>query len=255
MASVHMPAVKTVTISQPMRRRGAFWDAEETAMNLPFDWTIRSATPSDAGAIATLIRGCWPDDTPDSERIARLIGNGRCTLCACAGESCVGFVDAFETTDPFGNRRWEVDLVSVDASARGKGIGKGLVAASNRAAPDDLHLARGLVRVGNTAAERSFAAAGFRPEPALRTLCVATPQELPAQPEPVSAVTVHTLTYSGLWMESPLALYDLLAGRGKAAELGLGRVGTFALDAAGEAVCREAGYEAAGVFRWWLRAV
>lgn len=221
-------------------------------MNPPFEWAIRDATPDDADAIAALIRTCWPHDTPDPERIARLIGNGHRTLCAWAGSVCVGLVDAFTTPDPFGQSRWEVDLLAVAGAARGQGIGKRLVSESAEAAPLATRYARGLVRVGNTPAERSFAAAGFRADPVTRTLYVAGPMEA-LDPTGALGLAVYTLTYSGLWLESRPDSVDLAAARGRVAELGLEQVGTFAVDPAEAALCHTAGYEPVGVFRWWVQ--
>ena len=224
-------------------------------MNLPFGWTIRDAAPDDALAIAAVLKDCWPDDTADAERIARLIGGGHTTVSAWSAGACVGFADCFPTRSADGVTRWEVDLLAVAKAARGRGIGKALVAAAVQAAPKEAEVARGLVRIGNTAAERAFGAAGFRPESAPRTLYVAAPQATVSTPRDVTAIRVETFSYCGLWLESRPDADGLIAARDQASVAGLEQVGTFALDAAEVAMCRAAGYEAVGVFRWWVRTL
>lgn len=253
MASVHMPAVNTVTISQLLTRRVPGAGVEGTAMNLPFDWTIRNAVPEDAAAIGGILRNCWPDDTPDIQRITRLIRSGQhVTQCAFNGVSCVGFVDAFRTVSASGSGRWEVDVLAVHASARGQGVGKALVAASLEAAPPGVGIARGLIRIGNHASEGAFSGAGFQFIDLPLALYVASPLAGVNAPKAGFVVPVETFTYSGLWLEARPSLDVLMAARVQAAALGVEQAGTLAAEAHAE-LCKAAGYRRAGEFRWWLR--
>ena len=222
-------------------------------MYLPFDWTIRGAEPEDAAAIADVLLNCWPDDTPDIERISSLIRSGQhLTSCCWAGASCAGFVDAFRTTSAEGSGRWEVDLLAVYESVRGFGIGTSLINRAVETAPPDTKLARGLVRVGNVAAGLAFAMAGFRISGMRLALYTASPLESVTALEAGYTVPVETLTYSGLWLEG-VPSFDLLkAARSEAAARGVEQVGTL-VTAEYEELCQAAGYSAAGVFHWWLR--
>jgi len=250
-----MPAVKTAVISQMLATRLLGAGGEETAMNLPFDWTIRSAAPGDANAIAGILRDCWPHDTPDVQRITRLIRTGtHDTYCAWAGGVCAAFVDAFRTTSADGTVRLEVDLLAVHHSARGRGIGKALIEAATEVAPPDVSMARGLIRIGNTTSERAFAAAGFQVVDMPLTLCVASPLASDASLETGYVVSVETFTYCGLWLESPPSLGVLNATRAKASQLGVGQVGTLVAEG-NERLCEAAGYERIGVYQWWVRAL
>jgi GNAT superfamily N-acetyltransferase len=223
-------------------------------MNLPFDWTIRDATPGDAPEIAALIRGCWPHDTPDSERIARLIGNGHRTLCAQDRDQCIGFVDCFTTRSASGVFRWETDLLAVSAAVRGRGIGKALVSAAVQAAPALAALARGLIRVGNAASERAFAAAGFQTMDEPLVLFGAPPLAGMSPRDDAAVVHVETLTYSGLWLERPVTVSALHAGQAMAAQLGAERVGAL-VPYGSEEPFDASGFERVGIFRWWVRTL
>ncbi|MFN8380150.1 MAG: GNAT family N-acetyltransferase [Anaerolineae bacterium] len=220
-------------------------------MNLPFDWTIRSAVPEDGMAIAGILRDCWPDDTPDIQRITRLIESGQhLTQCAWRSASCVGFVDAFRTVSAAGICRWEVDLLAVHSSTRGRGVGRGLVAASVREASQGVSIARGLIRMGNRASEGAFAAAGFKAKDQSLTLFVAPPLTTLGSPERSFVVPVETLTYSGLWLESSPSPDALFAGRVQAAVMGMGQVGTLVSEDH-RVLCADAGYGEIGNYRWW----
>ncbi|MBL8147366.1 MAG: GNAT family N-acetyltransferase [Anaerolineae bacterium] len=224
-------------------------------MYLPFDWTIRSAEPEDAAAIAGILHDCWPDDTPDIERITRLIRLGQHrTSCCWAGASCAGFVDAFRTISAEGSGRWEVDLLAVHENLRGLGIGTSLVLEAIETAPPDVDLARGLVRVGNVAAGLAFAMAGFHTEGVRLTLYTAAPLASKLALEAGHIVPVETFTYSGLWLEGVPSFGVLKAARIRAAALGVRQVGILVSAEYGE-VCEAAGYAAEGVFRWWMRGL
>lgn len=222
-------------------------------MNLPFNWTIRDATPDDAAAIAAIMRDCWPDDTPELQRITRLIGGDHHTISAWAGSVCVGFVDAFPTLDPAGRGRWEIDLLAVSAAARGRGVGRGLIAEAVAAAAPGSKLVRGLIRAGNGASERAFAAAGFQAGDQLLTLYSA-PALAGQSLECGHAIAVQTLTYSGLWLEGTPTANTLRAGRAQAADTGVEQVGIL-IAADNAALCEAAGYREIGVYRWWMRQV
>ena len=228
-------------------------------MQLPIDYMIREASPEDAGRIADIIRDCWPDDTPDDQRIARLIGSRqRITLCAWDGPTCAGFADAFATCGANGEPRLEIDLLAVRSAARGRGIASQLLRAVVSNAEYLLTLrgrARGLVRVGNAAADRAFAAARFWPQDGVLSLYVALPSVSDHHVFEGYAVPVDTFTYSGLWLESAPEASTLEVARGRAAELGMERVGTLVTNDADAELCRDVGYVKVGDFRWWSRQI
>lgn len=252
MASVDMPAVKTATISQRLLWRAPGAEGEGFAMNLPFKWTIRDATPDDAAAIAAIMRECWPDDTPELQRITRLIRTGwHVTRCAFEGATCIGFVDAFPTLDAAGSGRWEIDLLAVNSSERRQGVGRALIAEAVAAAAPGSRLVRGLIRAGNGASERAFAAAGFQAGDQPLTLYVA-PALAGQSLECGHAISVQTLTYSGLWLEGSPTANTLRAGRAQAADAGVEQVGVLVADYE-VALCEEAGYRKIGAYRWFVR--
>ncbi len=152
--------------------------------------------------------------------------------------------------------RWEIDLLAVRSTARGMGIGRALIEAAVSLAPAEAQLARALVRMDNTAAERTFTTAGFAASEARVTLYTATPQALQPQVSAVYAIQVETLTYSGLWLERAITGETLRAARNTAAEQSLDVVGvlTPACDIT-EEDCHEAGFTQVAEYRWWQRGL
>jgi GNAT superfamily N-acetyltransferase len=223
-------------------------------MNLPDEWAIRRAAATDAAAIAAVLADCWPDDTPDVPRIARLsVTEHRATLVAERAGQLAACIDAFMTIAPDGTTRWEVDLLAVAGPARRKGLGTQLVAQVTRVAPAQAALARALVRVGNTPAERAFEHAGFSPGGA-QMLFIAPAQEEAPPTLPGGMTQVDTLTYSGFWIEPGLSVAEFNA----AWQVGLGDerglVGAVVdVGSEAEAVCTRDGSPARGPFRWWMR--
>lgn len=79
-----------------------------------------------APVIAALQRACFPDDPWGEESVATLVGQpGSFAVLALTGEEPVGFVMARVAADDA-----EIIAIGVSAEARGRGIGRRLVAAS-----------------------------------------------------------------------------------------------------------------------------
>lgn len=226
-------------------------------MNLPVEWAIRRADAAETPEIAAVLADCWPDDTPDPARIARLAGSaGRVTLCACGGGMLAGFADTFMTRSADGAQRLEIDLLAVRSEARGRGLGRALVDAAVRQAPSAASRARAFIRVDNIASERTFAAADFAGEAACRVLYTASPHHTAIVASGVYLVQVETLTYSGLWVEGAITADGLGAARGAAAQRGLDVAGVV-VPATGSAasICEHAGFSQRGIYRWWARSL
>jgi GNAT superfamily N-acetyltransferase len=218
------------------------------------DVVIRPAQPEDARAIVAVAAEVWPEEWLDPAFIAGLIGEGgRATLLAELGGRVVGFVDGFATRTGDGRVRWEVDLLAVSPSAQGQGIGRQLVRASVTAgARGDAELTRGLVRVGNLASERVFAACGFLPD---RDVCeLWTGEGLRTDaPGGMHIVPVWTFRYAGNWLEEVTAAgLRALQPNGTSDMAGtlIPVTDTAALEAAASA-----NLTASGRYRFWRRSV
>lgn len=172
-------------------------------MNEPDSWMIRTARAADAHGIAAVLRDCWPDDTPELDRIASLADDAcHALLVAEVDASCVGVVDAFPTVNSKGVVRWELDLLAVVRVARGLGIGRALIRAALRAATPSAVIARALIRVDNAASEGAFRAAGLRDsEPVLALYVTEANGAGGIAASHSHLVPVQTLLYGGLWVE------------------------------------------------------
>ncbi|NPV67334.1 MAG: GNAT family N-acetyltransferase [Anaerolineae bacterium] len=219
---------------------------------------IRRAGPDDAPALAAVHAACWPAEHIAVEHIARALAlPNRVTLAAVSGGTLAGFVDGFLTTGADGRRRWEVDLLAVHPAARGRGLGRRLIAACTTAGtafrPDCI---RALIRVDNVASQRAFAAAGFAPQAPICRLLVNTAGDDRGHEPPPGAhlVPVVTLTYRGVWIEGALLAEAFAAASDMRARCGWDIAGCV-IPLEGEALhaAVEAGYTAVGDFAWWLR--
>ena len=220
---------------------------------------FRDAVAGDAPAITAVMQAAWPDDTVDTGRIASLIRGvaNRATCVALDGGRVIGFVDGFLTTSAAFVRRWEVDLLAVDAAYRGQGVARRLIAASvahGRAL--GATVARGLIHTDNPASERAFAAAGFAPLDAEFQLYVSGAGPNGAtEPDPAAhLLPVQTFGYSGVWLEgafTPAAFQAALASR----EAHGADVAGVVLSPAHAATAEACGYALVGAYRWWEWAV
>ncbi len=213
---------------------------------------IRPATSDDAVAIAAVASDVWPDEPLDSLVIQDLIAaTERRTTVAMLDDVVVGFVDGFLTKTERGESRWEVDLLAVSPAAQGHGIGRMLVRACVDAAmAAGATTARGLVRIGNVASERVFAACGFTAiEPVLQ-LSVAGTLMRPAHAGSLHVVPVKTFRYEGVWLEAvtPAALRAL-----QPASAGVTGALISVDDRDALAAANDAGLQRDGEFRFWQR--
>lgn len=174
---------------------------------------VRDAMPEDATAIASVAEEVWPEEPLDAGVIRRLIGETeRATVVAELDGRVVGFVDGFMTTTVEGYARWEVDLLAVSPSAQGHGIGRRLVRACVAAGIDaGAGGMRALIRIGNVASERVFAACAFAPDDGVGRLWLARILIPPAGDAGMHVVRVQTFRYEGVWLEAltPAALAEL----------------------------------------------
>lgn len=215
---------------------------------------IRTARAADAHGIAAVLRDCWPDDTPELDRIASLAGDAcHALLVAEVDGACVGVVDAFPTVNSKGVVRWELDLLAVVRVARGLGIGRALIRAALRAATPSAVIARALIRVGNAASEGAFRAAGLRgSEPELALYVTETNSAGGPAPSCSHLVAVQTLLYGGIWLEGEATAAALEAARRQAGPGATAMVGMLVPAGTSEdRACDGSGFRRAGQYRWW----
>lgn len=233
------------------------------------DYQVRQAIVGDredVERIAAILRATALDDNASVERIARAVQtSSHYTHLAEAkmdGQG-LGLLDAFMTRTVDGLVRWEIDLLGVIPEARGRGIAGTLLAKSvetGRAC--NANVVRGLVRVENIASQRAFEKAGFMPGKT-QHLFVITDEEkfvpvssLRAIP-PTSAVIslhfVHTLTYSGMWIEGDDHEAGMRYGRDAVLNHQIEQAGILitATDEYAKSRATELEYRDVGTFRWW----
>jgi len=212
--------------------------------------------------IVDVKRQVWPDETADSGLIAAAVAEpGHVTHVALVGDSVVGFVDGFVTCSGEGIRRWEVDLLAVIADQRGRGIGRGLVAASTQAGRESgAQLARALIGLDNIASQRALQLSGYEEQDAvyeLHVLAGAAVDGGRVSPEQLHLVRVATFNYRGVWLEpaSDAAAIDL--AHAVLPESETGQVGMLVPVQHREwaASAQTAGFDPLGRYRWWSRTL
>lgn len=170
---------------------------------------IRQATPNDTAGIATVKQLTWPDEEVDVAHIAQAIADDRhVTHVAVHDTTIIGFVDGFTTQNRSLRLRWEVDLLAVHPDYRSYRCGTRLVRiATQTGYQRGATLIRGLIRVDNTASQRTFAHCSYHQDQQVRTLYVALPgcQETAVRTfaRAWKAIPVTSLTYTGWWLEIP----------------------------------------------------
>jgi len=217
---------------------------------------LRKATMDDAVAIAQVKDAVWPDEATASAYIAEVINQPEHIVhVATINNRIVGFVEGFITLSNEGHYRWEVDLLAVQPEYRGRGIAPQLVKASTKAGRDmGASLARALIRVGNLAAERTFASCGYAVNDEKNALYVAMGEQNSIKiPENVFLIPVSTFGYRGIWLEGELSAQGFSAARAVVARHGWDVAGAVVPQHNKTAIiaAQEAGYEFVADFCWW----
>ena len=164
---------------------------------------IRLANPDDAEAIHLILQETWGDSLLFDVFMDHISSPEHQVLVAVEAGEIVGFLSAFLI--PSSVSRWEIDLIVVRSTSRGKGIGTSLI---EEALTYGSHLgvpwAKASIRVDNYASQRIFSKTGFTSEVQVGNLFVWDPLACKSAtnvPETVHFIPVDTLTYRGLWIE------------------------------------------------------
>lgn len=225
---------------------------------MPF--TIRTATVEDAHAITALNNRIWPDLPTTSGRAAKALANlnRTCVVAEDEHKNVVGFVDGFTTHDSQTDDwalRWEVDLMAVAPEARGHGLAVRMIGASDqRGERVGASSVRAVVRVGNIGAERSFEICGYRPsDPHMLLIAKPEPSSFIALAIPFSWVFVETLTYKGLWVESPYE--NLQNARGLVRKENCDSIGLLVPESDSRQIteAKGLGFEPVNAYRLWTK--
>ena len=164
---------------------------------------IRLARPNDAQAIHLILQETWGESLLFDVFTDRVSSPEHQVFVAVDAGEIAGFLSASLVFNP--TPRWEIDLIIVRSTSRGKRIGtslieKALTQGSNLGA----RWAKASIRIDNHASQRAFSKAGFTTDAQVRSLLLWEPLACNSAtnvPETVHLIPVNTLTYRGLWIE------------------------------------------------------
>ena len=187
---------------------------------------------------------------------SRSFDKGLVLVADLAGE-VVGFIGSFLTRSAADANRFELDLMAVDESARGRGAATALISQSLSRAPlHDADLVRGLVRQDNYAMQRILQRAGLTQADSLYRLYVESVTATAARAgcsHAAHLVRVDTLTYRGIWLEGDLSAEAIASARQIAMDETRSRIGAVipAKDTTTAALLRDCGLAVVGDYHWW----
>ena len=172
---------------------------------------IRLARSDDAEAIHLILQETWGDSLLFDVFMDHILSPEHQVFVAVDSGEIAGFLSAFLVPSPL--PRWEIDLIIVRSTNRGKGIGTSLIA---EALTYGSHLgvrgAKASIRIDNYASQRAFSKTGFTTDAQVRSLFLWEPldcESVPNVPETVHFIPIDTLTYRGLWIEGFIASQPL----------------------------------------------
>ena len=164
---------------------------------------IRLARPGDAEAIHLILQETWSESLLFDVFIDHISSPEHQVFVAVDSGEIAGFLSAFLVSSPV--PRWEIDLIVVRATSRGKGIGTALIEeALTYGSNLGVSWAKASIRVDNYPSQGAFSKAGFVTDAQVRNLFLWDPlacESATNVPEIVHLIPVDTLTYRGLWIE------------------------------------------------------
>lgn len=217
---------------------------------------IRRAAPDDIYAIADIAASALAVRVDvEAPWLPQRITGGLTWVADRRGD-VIGFVDGFFTSDQRGRARFELDLLAVAASSRGRGIGGQLLAKSlDIAARSDAREIRALVRSQNEAMQRLCGRHGFCRTPASYDLYIADPKPIlrDMQTHEACLIPVETLAYRGVWLEGTLSQNAIDAANVIALRHEASRLGALipAEEQASARLLRQNSFAHVGVYHWW----
>ena len=224
---------------------------------------LRQATYEDAVAIAQVKDSIWPEEATSTAYIAEVLQQpDHHTVLAIHEEQVMGFVDGFLTLNATGQRRWEVDLLGVQPTYQGQGIGTKLVRSSTQAGREmEAEMARGLVATTNIGSQRAFAKAGYVVEKRPLNLWVSSianrqsPIVNHQLPKSSYLLPVITLNYQGVWLEGELSAASMQATQSICARTDWKEAGILVdiQDNVLNDVAQKLDYAFVNQFQWWSR--
>ena len=164
---------------------------------------VRLARPGDAEAIHLILQETWSESLRFDVFMDHILSPEYQVFVAVDGGKIVGFLSAFLV--PSGVPRWEIDLIVVRATSRGKGIGTALIAeALTYGSNFGARWSKASIRVDNYPSQGAFSKAGFVTDAQVRSLFLWDPLACESAiniPKTVHLIPVNTLLYRGLWIE------------------------------------------------------
>ena len=164
---------------------------------------IRLANPEDGQAIHRILQETWEESLLFDVFMDHISSPAHQVFVAVEADEIAGFLSAFLV--PIRVPRWEIDLIIVRSTSRGKGIGTSLIAeALTYGSHLGVQWAKASIRIDNYASQRAFSKTGFTMDAQVRNLLLWNPlacKSTTTVPETVHFIPVDTLTYRGLWIE------------------------------------------------------
>ena len=168
---------------------------------------IRLAHPGDAEAIHLILQETWGESLLFDVFTDHISSPEHQVFVAVDGGEIAGFLSAFLV--PSTTSRWEIDLIIVRSTSRGKGIGTSLIEkALTYGSNLKVHCAAASIRVDNYASQRAFSKTGFETNAQVQNLLLWEPLAYKSITQVVNGVhliPVNTLLYRGLWIEGFVA--------------------------------------------------
>lgn len=218
---------------------------------------VRRALSADAAAIVAIAEESLGEPF-DQDRICQLLESGRdCSLVALDARGILAFADNFMTESETGSQRLELDLLAVDAKARGMGIGRLLITESLLLARElDLPLLRALVRSDNLVMRRLCASCGLAASEQGYDLYVASPEPVPTASLRCAGthlVPVETFAYRGIWIEGGLTPAGIMWALSVGSARQLQRVGALVEQSNRIAIqlLADNGFHRIGAYNYW----
>lgn len=217
---------------------------------------IRNARSTDVIQISQIIEQAF-DEQVSSEHLAQMLQeDDHRTLVAVDDGRVLGFVDAFFTLDCDMKRRWELDLIAVEVSQRGCGIGQLLVKTVTQAGKGSgADYVRSLVAVDNHNMHKTMLACDYTTDDVRCSLHISAAGNAANVQLPTDAyiVPVNTLTYRGLWLECHISPDVIALAHFARKRHQLDLIGAVVSNTAASTLktLHDAGFARVGDFQWW----